>query len=623
MSSLPDEEEVAGLVVFDDSDEEDASAAKHESASDAASESDSEDELQNNRLHVFDLEASEEDNDSDQEEDHEEDGDDEIRFFPQFMRLPIELRYKIWELFSPELTAAGRVLEVPRNGNTFILANQTASSRAVLSTHRESREFALKTLPDLLPMPHARFSGFDPQPLFIRFNKEKDIVLFPRVNLVRFAIETPPTPDFLDQVRNLALWLHQFDSQASIPRPISVTPQSPPNLHFPNLKNLFFLEEASSCPWKVLRWCGSDKVKRSLVTQYRETIEGVVQFVHREMYCWPDLEKHRDFAEHEIPLVQLWRNNILPGYPGTDADSSVEEQLKKLSIWPLISFNDDEIDRLERFRASNGAGESWDSESSDDDDSGVDDYESSGIDDEEIAEDSEDDVDEDDLLMAGGEQDSDEDEERTSEFGGFSPLQGPNGIVDLAEDGHFSSPEPESTTVQGESDESDSDEPVARQARMKSSRKRVLDESDEDEEDSEDSAPLRRQPRKRARHAHRVDDTDEDDSDDQGGKPSGGDRDESGEESSEGSEEESDEEDAPPRTMSLAERLQLHRRQNPVPDEQDSESSGDFIDEDAFAIPGYTDFDDDDDGEDGEDYPKDGQEELMIDLNEEDEYEDY
>ncbi|KAK0611910.1 hypothetical protein B0T14DRAFT_531262 [Immersiella caudata] len=618
MSSPPGDEEAVGIVVFDDSDEDDASAAKNGSDSGAASEYDSDDEHENS--HLFDLEASEEEDDSEQHEDYEDedegsedDDDDEIRFFPQFMRFPIELRLKVWEHFCAELTADGRVFEHPCHGNTFLLANQTASSRAVLSTHRESREFALKALPDLLVMPILSFEDrFVDEPATIRFNKEKDIVLLSRY----YTFENPRFAEFFAGVRNLAVDLDWCRSQDIIPHPMSILQRSSSSMLFTQLKNMFFTVHPSDCSPSLLRWCGSNKARLSPITSFRERIEGL-SLDHREMYCWPDFENHRSFAEQEIPLDKLWKELGLPEYPGTDSDSPVEQQLKKLPIWPLVLFRDDWIESLEDLQSGLRV---WDSDSgsSNHDESESSGYESSGIDDEEIAEGTEDDEDEDDLVVVGREQDREEGDEDTTEFGGFSPLQRPNDIIGLTENGkvpvaQFSSPEQESATVDGGSDDSDSDEPAARRTRIEHSRKRVLDES-EDEEDSEDEAPTR-QARKRARYVHRVEDTDEENnSSNQGAEPPGKGRDEvSDEESSE------EEEEEVPRTMSLAERLQLHRHQNPVPDEQDSESNADEMDEDDYGNRHYADFDDDEDGE----YPEDGQEELVIDLNEDDEEEEY
>lgn len=614
MSSLPDSDEVAGHVIFDDSDGSDderaAIVADNESEpGSASSESDSDSELEANGM--FDLEASEEDGDEDDEIDDDED-DDEPQFFPQFMRFPPEIRLRVWQLFCPELTAGGRVYEPQRE---FLLANQTASSRAVLATHRESRDFALTALPDVLTLP----SGI------LRFHKEKDIILLS----VDSEGQLPCFTGFSDQIRNLAITVSFFLSQDDLPHPYTDP--------FPQLKNLFFLVEEGFLSPITLRWCTSNMAKHSPITIFQERLEGWMHTVHQEMYCWPDVDKHREFAEREIPLDKLWKNLGLPEYQSAsvDSDSAVQEQLKKLPVWPLVIFNEKGIRRLERIHAWSGEREDWDGSSDftgdDEPDSESDDYDSSGIDDDEIAE-ATDDEDEDDLAVHDVRDTGDEDEDDdTAEFGGFSPLHGTNGVIDLTEDGEvpiaqFSSPEPESATVHGESDESDSDQPAVRRPPVKRSRKRVMDESDEDPEDEA--------PRKRARYVQRVEDTDdeddEDDEDDQNEKPqrkqpaeglNSESSEDSDEDSSEESDQESDEEDAPPRTMSLAERLQLHRQQNPVPVEEDSESGSDVDEtgEDGYDTRKYSAFQDDEEDEISEG----SQEELMVDLDESEDDEEY
>lgn len=87
---------------------------------------------------------------------------DAVSTFPQFTRLPLELRRLVWQAYCPELAASARVLEFEVCQNEWDRATEdehlifgdrglrpaTQRIRTVLSVHQKSRAFALAALPD-------------------------------------------------------------------------------------------------------------------------------------------------------------------------------------------------------------------------------------------------------------------------------------------------------------------------------------------------------------------------------------------------------------------------------------------------------------------------------------------
>jgi hypothetical protein len=108
--------------------------------------------------------------------------------FSLFSRLPPELRMYIWEAFCPELIADSRVLEFDvdltrrRTGgpaeclvfNGIFLRTATHRMRKVLAVNRESRQLALRYLPDALVFSH--FDGLPEQNSVVHFNSKKDVI---------------------------------------------------------------------------------------------------------------------------------------------------------------------------------------------------------------------------------------------------------------------------------------------------------------------------------------------------------------------------------------------------------------------------------------------------------------
>ncbi|KAF9772450.1 hypothetical protein IL306_009835 [Fusarium sp. DS 682] len=484
--------------------------------------------------------------------------------FPQFGRLPSELRKTIWEFFCPELCARYRVLDFqisygtathPDSASSFVwtvrdgiaLEDQTKNLRAVFSIHKESRALATNAFPDSL--------SIDSEPsgdAIVRFNRNSDVVLMN-------GLSCPPgrmvfhLPDFASEIKNFALGGPNILDDLSGPDVPALLSQ------FTQLEHFYVCVSSTDCQKSSLAWCTSDLINR-YQTQTYEKQPGLgedLQF----LWCWPDLERHPDFARFQIDR-DTWDN--LPDPLGSELEQ------RGLKAWPMVAF---EYERgLRRYELLQTLGpdlgdDTSDEDEEDDDDDGnngpdLDEYESDGIDDDEIVE-TYDPSDEEGISLASG-----------------SPPPAPQEISDDEDDGagaNFSSPEPEpepeSAPVQrgrkrrvvSDSDEDEEDvEPTAKRARTA----RVVESDEEDDEPEVQQDRSRQRPR-----AAVSDDEDEDDASEQGGVPKEPDASESSSEESEEESEESDDGDAPPKKLSLAERLRLHRQENPIDNDSDDASS--------------------------------------------------
>lgn len=122
--------------------------------------------------------------------------DSSARTFHKFNELPTELRYRIWELFCPDLTAPARLYEfdicsqqlspTPRDVKVYpgmTTASVTRKIRKVLAVNQESRNLVLRALPDtldfhILPHEEMMLRGEESRepPSSLRFRKDTDIV---------------------------------------------------------------------------------------------------------------------------------------------------------------------------------------------------------------------------------------------------------------------------------------------------------------------------------------------------------------------------------------------------------------------------------------------------------------
>ncbi|EXK34615.1 hypothetical protein FOMG_09998 [Fusarium oxysporum f. sp. melonis 26406] len=478
--------------------------------------------------------------------------------FPQFGRLPSELRNTIWELFCPELCARHRVLDFqisygtalhPDSASSFVwtvrdgiaLGDQTKNLRTVFAVHKESRALASNAFPDSLSIDAGSGDAT------VRFNRNSDVVLMN-------GLSCPPgrmvfhLPGFASEVKNFALGGPNILDDLS-------GPDVPALLRQFNQLECFYVNVSSTdCQKSTLGWCTSDLINR-YQTQTYEKQPGLgedLQF----LWCWPDLQRHPDFARFQIDR-DTWDN--LPDPLGSELEQ------RGLKAWPMVAF---EYERgLRRFELLQTLGpdlgdDTSDEDEDDDDNDGnngpdLDEYESDGIDDDEIVE-TYDPSDEEGISLASG-----------------SPPPAPQEISDDEDDegagANFSSPEPEQEAapvqrgrkrrVVSDSDDEDEEdvEPTAKRARMA----RVVESDDEDDE------PVVQQEQTRQRSRAMVSD---DEDEDEGGVSKEPRASDSPSEESEEESDESEDEDAPPKKLSLAERLRLHRQENPVDNDSDASS---------------------------------------------------
>ena len=518
---------------------------------------------------LFDLEASESDGDYD--------GDssksiNELHYFPQFCRLPIELRRRVWEFFCPDLTAKARVFDMVLVRDVHfltsiiqeysLLAQQTLAARTMLATHRESRGIASTMFPDTL--------RFNEGAASLRINSKTDIISFVTPDAVRFLNDTV---DPLEDV---------YRDSLGIVSKIAVSISPMPDVRgdtflealqrvlaaFPNIVTVYLEIDGAECKASDLRWCASDRANRYYLQTFEEA-PGLGEDLEL-MICWPDLEKNRAFAEEHIRVSQEDARVMENAGYDFSAFGKYEEVVWKASsfraewqkgstptgvsvgpveFWPMVRFwFESGVSRLDRLATWNGLPEDWDS--TDDDlstevgsSSELDEYESEGIDD--------------------GDLDEVETSEEESDLM-VQPLSDNASHLDPGEDGglpvaQFSSPEPEpgddQTEVSDDSEESDAG------IRQRNHRRRVvLPESDDEVEADEGGVSLTSNGNGPTRaHAPVSDSEDEDD----GGGGHGDDTRSEGDDDHEG------------QPTSLAQRLLQHRRANPIPlSESDSDSDG-------------------------------------------------
>ncbi|KAG6006899.1 hypothetical protein E4U21_006618 [Claviceps maximensis] len=586
------------------------SSDEHESDHDTSNTEDGSEDSLCDGGGLIDLEAEEsglgssEDSESD-EESSVASGDSTTDFtFPQFMQLPPELRYRIWHFYCPDLSAKARVLQftfAPSSAimkrphdysvkESFTMADQTETLRAMLSTHRESRSIAVLKYPDELSIDAGSGDAI------IRYRKETDVISVDNFRTgKRYFL-----PGFATKVQNFGL-----------------NPRRPPNERlnaalvglamgeikgiFPNLKRVF-LQSRASLQWEeTLQWCVMDYAHVYMVATHEKS-PGLGEDL-MSLFCWPDVNKNPDLAHPAVP-------RRCP--PELDAKWGVE-------MWPMVEFENEEVEIFDKLRKSmlipDLGNDSHDEESGDSDndtEDGTDsnEYESEGIDDSEIIE------------LEG----SSEDELLVGELG------------------RFSSPESESDGVPAVYQVDDA-EPLQRSRKRKTI---VVDSDDEEEAEGNGGADNEDEPRrKRARHSHLVLDSDDDEEEEEELQRhqsevevvstrrapnsarvmliSSDDDDDDDEENKQtvtaisDSDSQEEDEDAVPAKLSLAERLQRAKKENSVlsvsegdsentdedsRDEEDEDEDEDEEDEDndedglLDTIAGEETEDEEDDGED-------------------------
>jgi len=339
--------------------------------------------------------------------------------FPQFLRLPPELRHHIWRLFCPDLVAKGRVFEFTCHnsydggyvGDHACLQQQTAATRAVLATHRESRALAVRTLPDTLAFGH---TGDD----HIRFSRERDIIFFDS----NIPLREDRYKAFVDQIRHFAVEARHWPGAGGTAMSLNVGQDAEAFLErYPNLQTVYLHVDAHDCKLFEMPWLLVDKLN----TYRFETVEehsGLGEDMEYA-YCWPGpagdavpIEEYRfpskdqadgdaDGRDPDNSSSSNDSSSSVDSSASGDSPGSKDELLsatRRVPLFPLVEFclgsGLDMFDRLMEWRRSGGDLDlAWDSSS--DSDSETDEYESEGINDEDIDEESQASEDEDDLAV--------------------------------------------------------------------------------------------------------------------------------------------------------------------------------------------------------------------------------
>ncbi|ORY61438.1 uncharacterized protein BCR38DRAFT_411311 [Pseudomassariella vexata] len=586
--------------------------------------------IEDARDSFLDIEAAESDGVSDGSEYAEE-----LYSFPQFCRLPIELRHRVWAFFDPDMRAKARVydFQVFKHRESSIwesatILQQTAPARAVLAAHRESRELALKFYPDALE--------FRPGYVTLRFRKSRDVILLSGITEPEDLLDIRP---FLKDVEHVAI-----DADVDLPPDYALKEFMQSMKH---LKALYLCREATEFPHPYrMRWCAASQEIHSFRVAWTEEDSGLHEDIE-SLYCWPNLVDHPEFMKNEKGNGNA-HNEDESNHEEMGDDEIDEDELSPLKVlnsdgvalWSMYRFSFDEglrlYGKIERTAAMPGNWrDNWksDSDLELDDEGGFDEYESDGIDDETIDSDAES-AEEDDLMVqeVSGEDDFD----ASSTFNGFSPLRDatPDDVQRQQPEANFSSLEPESPDAR-ESDQASLDREPTR--KRKRANRRVVDSDSEDGDTAdEDRSP----PRRRARIRIESDDDDDDEqppapkrqsrivSDDSKDEEQPATRKRPAQAAPDGSDDSDDEEqpavskgrafiytdpavyddiseeeaseEPEAKPMSIFEKLQLYRSQNPIDDDESgSDPDTAEVGMDNYDSGNYADFQDDeeDDGE--------------------------
>ena len=561
-----------------------------------ASES-SEDDAGAGRGGLIDLEAEESggsDDDDQCESETERASDDGITTtFHGFMQLPLELRYRIWEIFCPDLVAKGRYIQfdlqpcnpqqpfrgLPKQRSYSVrewvtLSDQTQPLRRVMAAHRESRNMAMKAFPETLSIDSGSGDAL------VHFHRHKDVVYFNDIR--RYTSDAEHyLPGFSDKVLNVAITKWKFTVDALVEKYVQTAMRD-----LPNLKRIFFLRHDRSCKPRDLRWCVSSYVHQYM-TETFEQQPGLGEST-RAIACWPNVDDHPDFAKHQIPRVHL------EGRP-TAIDELVEE--RGIEVWPMVLFEFEQAmaryqwlqetkhipnaeDLVGGFYGSSSDNEHLESEEDEDEDE--DEYESEGIDDAEIIEDDE--SSEDEIIPAAlsdGYSSADDGDDAGARF---SSPELDLGTVDEDErDEPAPTPWPAKRRIVTDSDDDDDEQDKPRAKRARTGRTIMIDSDDE-----EDAGPA---------PAPVVTISDSEPDDDTGGAKTVV---TNGESSSSEDNSDADDDSPPKQRVSLAERLRRSREAISIPSSDGEGDSADHEEEEEDED------EDDDEDEDEEDDSGDG-----------------
>ncbi|KAI0174002.1 hypothetical protein BJ166DRAFT_510818 [Pestalotiopsis sp. NC0098] len=579
--------------------------------------------------------------------------------FPQFGRLPTELRQRVWEFFDPHMLGprvfSFQLVQVRATdrGNTYAiwedptLEQQTQPARTLLAICHESRSFARRKYPHTLPLPESAHIPCHHFRDIVRIVGPPDELYNQDWN----ATLAPVIEDFLQVALHLPAG-DQDTPEVSPAEEAFMSDQIRRHLfpNFPSLRSVYKCSDEVDCQAKDIQWCALDSTNKFHVqTSRTEPDEEDVQF----MFCWPQISGGIRLAAH------AFMDDPTRQYLGMLPPVDQLDEGKGLSRMIQFTF-DSGMERFHKIREAtfNGTFDNYESSDDSDVESEENEYESSGIDDESIDDDMESDSEEDDLAVRDSSPvDLRSPFERTSssmeralggpldaaDLGGANFSDVESASSETADEGSSDADDvqPRAATsrqprvIEDSSDETDEDdEPVpAQDTNRKRPRAQVVDSDSED--DGESSQPV-----KRARTAGRKlravlsESEDEDDSENDEALQSAitkthprksvrqedsESEDEFGSQTSseESSDEDEEGEEPAPKQMSLAERIGAFRAEIPAGNEAESSSEAEYDEfndegEDGYGGTGYGAFQDDEDGE-GQSDP----DEMVMNMDEE------
>lgn len=444
---------------------------------------------------------------------------EELYSFPQFTRLPIELRHRIWDFVDPDLRVPHRVfkfrlplLTTPRLRESELLGRQTAPARAVLSTHQESRDYALRFYPDTIVFESGNAS--------VRCRKETDVIAITadwELLLTTFVDAAwQPLQHTLSQVKHMALEVDLLALDTDIPQNfINRKILGLGSSMVPSLDAFYFIYDDGFFRPQDIKWCVTD-VAHSFQLQTEEQEEGLGEDVD-VLLCWPDLTK-----KDQLDCARRYVDQTDEGENGDDDTDDRREDgwdrvviihNDKVAAYPMVQFAFDRgLCRYDLIRSVNsqpgGWEKNWDPKNDgrwvhweySDEGSEIDEYESEGIDDRPI-EDSDGDSDEDsEMVYHGGYSDGEGPDNLSGPVSYMSAESSPaqSTTREALATANFSDPEFSESSDQNSDDGTGDDERPTRLGKQRG-RGGVAADTDEDSSDEDEiNAPKESRQPKRA-----------------------------------------------------------------------------------------------------------------------------
>lgn len=231
-----------------------------------------------------------------------------MRTFTKFNELPIELRYRIWEIYCPEFTAPARVFEFDIGCFRSVMGPQdykvyeglttrsvTRKIRKLLAINQESRNLGLKALPDKLDFripPHEEIMmkgdvSADPSSS-LRFRKETDIIFLRQPPEWQWeegpsqAEQAYSLQGFGNVVQNLAV----MQPPQVILRDDHVVDIQHLLEQFSSLVNYYYIVPPHLANPRYMKWCLAPEATRHQHTMVPDKNITYDVPIEKELWCW-------------------------------------------------------------------------------------------------------------------------------------------------------------------------------------------------------------------------------------------------------------------------------------------------------------------------------------------------